>query len=178
MRRGFALLLPLLAGCGGVPDSEKSTAQADRVDAPATRPVLSGAGIAFTSSGSVEQSFEFGASAQEVAGTAARRIGDVAKHSENAECPAGPMSFLETGGLTLNFQDGRFVGWSTSSAEFIPWKTRRDVEAAGRFSMLPGSTLGEEFAFGDETPIYGIFDGKGPEAAVSIVWAGTNCLFR
>ena len=49
---------------------------------------------------------------------------------------------------------------------------RAQVEAMGGFSMIEGSTLGDEFVLGEE--LAGFFeDGK-----VSMLYAGTQCFFR
>lgn len=92
------------------------------------------------------------------------------------ECGAGPVTAATwEDGLTLNFQDGQFVGWVN---------TDRDLAVAGgfragmpRLSMpqvsFQETSLGTEFARGD---VYGLL-GEGDET-VRLLWAGTTCFFR
>ena len=93
-----------------------------------------------------------------------------------AECGAGPVTAARwKDGLTLNFQDGAFVGWVNADP---------DLAVAGgfragmpRLSMPPVSfqitTLGTEFGRGE---VFGILtEGDG---AIRLLWAGTTCFFR
>lgn len=102
----------------------------------------------------------------------------------NAECGAGPLAYARFGdGLTLQFQDDRFVGWSVDRAGtgkiatmsgIGPGSTRAELKGAYAVSF-PESTLGTEFAAGD---MGGLLDGLGKTARVTALWAGVTCLFR
>lgn len=102
----------------------------------------------------------------------------------NSECGAGPLAWARyADGLTLNFQDDRFAGWSvdrsaggrvTTMAGIGPGSTRTALESAYAIT-LPDSTLGTEFAAGD---LGGLLDGPGPNARITDLWAGVTCQFR
>jgi hypothetical protein len=94
----------------------------------------------------------------------------------NTECGAGPITAASwREGLTLNFQDGVFVGW-VSADPALP-VAGGIVPGMSRLSMPPVSfqvtTLGTEFGRSD---IYGLLT-EG-DAAISMLWAGTTCFFR
>lgn len=102
------------------------------------------------------------------------------------ECGAGPIEITAFGPLQLNFQDGTFVGWfleakGPSTIDGIAvGSTRAEVESSRTLTMVPDSTLGEEFVLGDlaSPNIGGFFDGPGEQARVTHLYAGTNCFFR
>jgi hypothetical protein len=94
----------------------------------------------------------------------------------NTECGAGPVTAASwRDGLTLNFQDGAFVGWVNSdpalpvAGGFVP--------GLSRLSMPPVSfqvtSLGTEFGRGE---IYGVLT-EG-DTAIATLWSGTTCFFR
>lgn len=121
----------------------------------------------------------FGSMRAATEATLALVLGDVISRQENGECPAGPMETTEYEGLTLNFQEGRFVGWF-ASAPYTPLETREAIIAGGGIELMQDSTLGDEFTFGDpETMVIsGMFGEGGDDALVASLWAGTNCIFR
>ena len=53
--------------------------------------------------------------------------------------------------------------------------TRAEVESAYVIKVVK-SSLGHEFS--TASGLYGLFDGAGPQARVSALWSGTNCVFR
>lgn len=94
----------------------------------------------------------------------------------NTECGAGSVTAASwRDGLTLNFQDGMFVGWVNADPDlpvaggFVP--------GMSRLSMPPVSfqvtSLGTEFGRGD---VLGLLT-EG-DAAIAMLWAGTTCFFR
>lgn len=94
----------------------------------------------------------------------------------NTDCAAGPVTAASwRDGLTLNFQDGAFVGWVNSdpglpvAGGFVP--------GLSRLSMPPVSfqvtSLGTEFGRGE---VYGVLT-EG-DTAIATLWAGTTCFFR
>lgn len=107
-----------------------------------------------------------------------------AETGTNTECGAGPLAWVRyRDGLTLQFQDDRFAGWSvdraakgkvTTMAGIGPGSTRAALEGAYAIT-LPDSTLGIEFAAGD---MGGLLDGPGKDAKVTDMWAGVTCMFR
>ncbi|WP_294296800.1 hypothetical protein [uncultured Sphingomonas sp.] len=102
----------------------------------------------------------------------------------NTECGAGPLAWARfSDGLTVQFQDDRFAGWSvdraaegkvTTMAGIGPGSTRAALEGAYAIT-LPDSTLGIEFAAGG---MGGLLDGPGKDAEVTDMWAGVTCMFR
>ena len=94
----------------------------------------------------------------------------------NAECGAGPVTSASWGdGLTLNFQNGQFVGWVNADPDlavaggFRAGQSRLDMPQTS-FQI---TTLGTEFS---RSNINGILtDG---DAAIRLLWAGTTCFFR
>ena len=127
------------------------------------------------------ESFYFAAGQNEVQTALAAALGGEGEVVSNDECGAGPMTFVDyPGGLSVNFQDGSLVGWSlsdaadniTTDAGFTIGTDRSQVEAMGGFSMIEGSTLGDEFVLGEE--LAGFFEG----GKVSMLYAGTQCFFR
>ena len=103
----------------------------------------------------------------------------------NDECGAGPMTMADwKDGLSLNFQEGKFVGWSidkhgpttlsTMDGLFVG-ATKADLLAGGGTVKIFESTIGTEFTVGE---IGGLLDGPGSAANVTDLWAGTTCMFR
>ena len=94
----------------------------------------------------------------------------------NTECGAGPVTSASwPDGLTLNFQDGQFVGWGNADPELaVAGGFRADQS---RLEMPQVSfqvtTLGTEFARSD---IFGILTED--DASIRLLWAGTTCFFR
>lgn len=168
--------LALLAACGG-PDKADPAAEPDAVaseTAPAAPVVLTGNGIARAG-----EQVAFGSPrdlADRLAGAA------VPETSANAECGAGPMEFSSHGGgLTLNYQDGKLVGWTLDEPSDVTLAgglavgtpRARAEEAIPGFAMVADSTLGEEF-YSEAEGVGGFFeDGK-----VASLYAGTTCFFR
>ena len=109
--------------------------------------------------------------AQVVAAVAAIR-GEPTGTSENDQCGAGPMGFTEFGPLTLNFQQGRFVGWELSGAADPPIEeeyglgigtSRADLEQSDQGpATIEESSLGTEFDFGG---IGGLLSSDAPGAS-------------
>lgn len=104
------------------------------------------------------------------------------QESANAECGAGPMSFVAwPDGLTLLFQDERFVGWTVDKPGLTTMdgigvgSTRAELLSARPGTTVEESTLGTEFTVGD---MGGLLDGKGPDAKITTLWAGVTCMFR
>ena len=113
-------------------------------------------------------------------------LGAATEESANEECGAGPMQFASFGTLTLNFQDGAFVGWSLRgppgtpplrSATGLGIGTPRDqIMGEGQGPLEVSETsLGTQF---DARGIIGLLSGPEPDATVTALWAGTNCIFH
>lgn len=110
-----------------------------------------------------------------------------AERGRNEECGAGPIEFTRWGTLTLNFRDGRFIGWFQRAPSDIatidgirPGVTRGELESERPVDLQEGSTLEGEFSYTlpNKTVIHGFFEGQGSLATVNTLWSGDNCFFR
>jgi hypothetical protein len=109
-------------------------------------------------------------------------LGAPKSRSTNSECGAGPVEFVQwANGLSILAQDGKFQGWSLDTAGLTTMdglgvgSTRAELMASVPDATVEESTLGTEFAAGT---LGGLFDGKGPQARVTDLWAGLTCMFR
>ncbi|MCK0128137.1 aspartate-semialdehyde dehydrogenase [Erythrobacter sp. F6033] len=127
------------------------------------------------------EAFYFAAGQNEVTAALTATLDERTGGGPMPECGAGPMENASfSGGLTVNFKDGIFVGWFHNNGsdqiavdgEFGIGASRADVEALPGFTLIEDSTLGEEFALGDR--IGGFFE----NGKVSTIYAGTQCFFR
>lgn len=127
------------------------------------------------------EAFYFADGQTEVEAALARSLGKASDTADMPECGAGPMvSSSYSGGLTVNFQNGSLAGWNVRDGaanivldgEVGIGTPRSQVEARGDFLMIDDSTLGDEFAIGDD--LGGFFEDDG----VSMLYAGTQCFFR
>lgn len=170
--------LCLLAACGE-PDNAPPATQPDAVPseaATAAPVVLSGTGIARAG-----ETVAFG-SPRDLADRLAAQAGAAGPEtSTNGECGAGPMEFSRHGGgLTLNYQDGKLVGWTldepsdvTLAGGLAVGAPRVRAEAIPGFAMVEDSTLGEEF-YSEAEGLGGFFE----QGKVDSLYAGTTCFFR
>ena len=169
----------MLVGCtSDVPSpAERLEATSDATDPQAATSVtLSGDGL---TAGETKVIFSDDRAKVEDALTAV--LGAVKERNAGEECGAGPMEFTNfAGGLTANFQDGRFVGWFFDESNekialdggLTVGTPRAEVTATPGYSAFEDSTLGEEFSIGDA--VGGFIE----EDAVSGLYAGTQCFFR
>lgn len=175
-----------LSACdsGEVPNpAERGQGDAPPAAVEATTVELRGDGL---SAG--PESFYFAAGREEVETAVAKALGAPLRSGDNPECGAGPMTFVDfAGGLTAHFQEGRLVGWNWHAPQDgdmpatgtvrLPGAVqvgaaRGVVEGAPGFAKVDGSTLGEEFALGEN--IGGFIAGD----KVEMLYAGTQCFFR
>lgn len=194
-------LVASLAACK--PAVERPAAAEDTVDAPpmpeakangpaaATTAVsLDADGLRFVDKASGKTSLlAFGVPRAEAEEALARVDGKADDRSTNEECGAGPMEFTRFDAMTLNFQDGKFVGWflgnengasqySTMSGIAIG-TTRAKAKQSVSIVDVPDSTLGEEFSIGTGDHVMGgIFAEPGEDAKIDALFAGANCFFR
>ncbi len=134
------------------------------------------------------EAFFFAAGQAEVEAALTKALGAALRTGSNAECGAGPITFTDfPGGLTAHFQEQRLVGWNWHLAQDgdLPGNgtvklagdvqlgsPRSAAQAAPGFALVEGSTLGEEFALGDN--IGGFIEAE----KVAMLYAGTQCFFR
>jgi hypothetical protein len=175
-----------LAACdgGAAPDGGATPAGGETAAPVAANAVtLRGDGL---SAGA--ESFFFAAGKAEVEAALVTALGPKLRSGENPECGAGPITFTDyAGGLTAHFQDGKLAGWNwhlpqdgdRAASGTIALggavqlgAARALVEAAPGFAKVEGSTLGEEFALGED--LGGFIAGD----RVEMLYAGTQCFFR
>jgi len=176
----------VLAGCdsGDVPSpAEREQGETAQSAVAANAVELRGDGMAAGS-----EAFYFAAGQAEVEAALAKALGASLRSGKNAECGAGPITFTDyAGGLTAHFQEGRLVGWNwhapqdgdkpatgtvTLAGKVQVGSPRAEAEAASGFAKVEGSTLGEEFALGQN--VGGFIAGD----KVEMLYAGTQCFFR
>ncbi len=147
---------------------------------------LRGDGLEVT--GPLGTMLSFGSPRETVEAELAKSLSEARDAGTNTECGAGPIAFTEyPGGLALNFQQGKLVGWSLrdgegdsadiATAEGIALdSSEAELAATYEVEMIEDSTLGEEFT----TPagIFGFLTGEGAQKEVESLHAGTNCFFR
>jgi len=132
----------------------------------------------------------FGADRARTEDALATQLGEPDERSSNQECGAGPMDFTDYGDLGVNFQDDRFVGWflrdgdrrsaMTTMSGIGIGTTRSEMAESVVFDIYEESTIGSEFNTGGDEPggFSGLFESEAPEAPITDLWAGTNCIFR
>lgn len=129
--------------------------------------------------------FDFGVLQSDLEQNFTENLGLTNNPASNDECGAGPMDFAGFDGLTLNYQDGNFVGWSAGDPSqgtgaltldgITIGSTRAEIEALRGLQEVADSTIGHEFS---AEGISFLLSGTEPDAAVTDMWAGTNCIFR
>ena len=104
----------------------------------------------------------------------------------SSECGAGPMEFASYEKVVLMLQQGKLVGWELREASEQPWigtpggvtigTPRSELASAlGASPIVEQSSLGVEFSAGG---FHGLLSGDTPDATVTALWAGTNCIMR
>lgn len=127
----------------------------------------------------------FGTAQAEVLASLEKERGP-ASRGTNTDCGMGPV--LVAGwpdGLSLLFQDGRFVGWGldnrsnggVSTADGIGIGSSRAEldDAIGPPLQVRISTLGTEFSAGG---YQGLLESGRPDARITDMWAGVSCVAR
>ncbi len=165
-------------------------AKADGPNAATTAVSLDGEGLRFVDKSSGKASLlAFGAARAQAETALANVAGQADDRSTNDECGAGPLQFTRYDAMTLNFQDGKFVGWflgnepgavaySTASGIAIG-TTRAKAGESVSIVAVDDSTLGEEFSIGTGGNVVGgMFAAPGDTAKIDALFAGVNCFFR
>ncbi len=168
------------------PTPTSSTAVATIRPSQARHAILDARGLSIGRNPGTAQHFAFGTPRAMVERAGDAWLGD-AERSGNEECGAGSMEFTRYGGLTLNWQDGRLVGWFArpdptvvTSDGITPGKLLRDLEVARSARFSEDSTLEGEFDYlaADGHEIGGFASGTGRDATIESLYAGVNCFFR
>jgi hypothetical protein len=131
------------------------------------------------------QSFRFGLPKAEIVAAVAQMRSWETPSEANGACGAGAMEFTRFGRLTLNFQNGLFVGWSLDgprATEPIEEEyglgigtPRAELDPMDGEVRIETTALGVEF---DSGGIHGLLGSGAPDAIVTRLWAGTNCQVR
>jgi hypothetical protein len=88
------------------------------------------------------------------------------------------------GGLSVNIQKERFVGWSKRASGSATSLTTMSGAGVGSTraaldsvyaAKVTTTSLGDEFEAGG---IAGVLDGTVPSARITNLWAGMNCIAR
>jgi len=124
----------------------------------------------------------FGSEQFEVTRQLGKAIGSFTGQAENPECAAGPLtSFDYPGGLTLFFQDKKFIGWDFdgqggyATPNGIGMGATLAALRANGDVALKDSAIGHEFTAGE---LHGLVDVTTPKGKVTNLWAGTTCTPR
>lgn len=202
MRKTFIIAaIALLAACKPASDTAQPggdgaealpmpEGKADGPAAATTAVALDGEGLRFIDKESGKASLlSFGVPRAQAENALANIAGQADDRSTNEECGAGPMDFTRYDAMTLNFQDGKFVGWflgdepgaaaySTVSGVGIG-TTRAKASDSVALVLVQDSSLGDEFRMGTGDPaIGGMFAAPGDSAKIDALFAGANCFFR
>ncbi len=198
MRRGLLLgLAVVLTACSEEERDAGQAAQAAPTEqsaskqpkAPAAAEIeiaLDGEGLRFVNAetGSARL-LAFGAERATTEGAIAAQRGEADERSSSQDCGAGLIEFTHYGDFSANFQEDRFVGWflrdgdkqaalATMSGIGIG-TTRSEMAKSVEFDIDENSTIGTEFHTGGFS---GLFESQAPDARITDLWAGTNCIFR
>ena len=171
-----------------VPTSEPTAPAPLATDTtPPVSVTLDARGLKFASPGNASVSLlAFGVPREMADAAVAAVLGPPNAQDSNDECSEGEMDFSTYGPLSLNFQNGKFVGWGvfpTGSDDAPGFATvggvgigmpRAALEKLHQLSFPKVSSI-PEFSFGQ---IHGKFDSGTPPQTVAALWAGTNCIFR
>lgn len=183
MRLAGVGLFLLLAACGGQQGNNVTATVETREtknDAPFQ---LAPDGVAVASGGSA-QHLAFSTSREATVPAVTAVLGEPTGQGTNPECGAGPLDNVNyKGGLTLFFQDGKFVGWNVDGRDGSPHRTAAGLGIGSTLQQLrdagdvavQDTSLGVEFAAGD---LSGLVTVNRPEGKITNLWAGTTCAFR
>jgi len=124
----------------------------------------------------------FGSEQFETTRQLGKAIGNFTGQAENPECAAGQLtSFDYPGGLTLFFQDKKFIGWDFDGQGGYATPNGIGIGAtvaalrANGDVVLQDKAVGHEFTAGE---LHGLVDAATPKGKVTNLWAGTTCTVR
>jgi hypothetical protein len=123
----------------------------------------------------------FGSPKAQTLAALGKAMGGAPDKQETNDC--GPGQLLSASwnkGLTVLFQDDKFVGWSGAvdlkTGDGIGFgSTRAQLKAAYPDAKISQTSLGTEFSAGG---LSGVLESEGPDAAISDIWAGMTCVAR
>jgi hypothetical protein len=127
---------------------------------------------------------QFGAPRATVVSQLTDILGSPTGTGRNAECPSGPVDFVNFGALGLHFGGGRFTGWVIDEAgeprlesyHGLKIGDRRDaLDADADIEVDANSSLGTELSFNG---IGVLLSGPRPSDRVTTLFSGTTCFAR
>ncbi|MEM8614101.1 MAG: hypothetical protein AAGF93_18910 [Cyanobacteria bacterium P01_H01_bin.105] len=148
---------------------------------------LSGEGVLVVDSQSGKsQTIPFETDLATSAETISAALGEPIETSENAECGAGPMSFVTwSNGFQISAMEDQFVGWSmrqdTASENLTTLdgvglgSTLAELEENYDVGVIE-SSLGAEFNASNS--LFGLLDANESDGIITNLWAGVVCNFR
>jgi len=130
--------------------------------------------------------WEFGLPRAEILAHVEAIRGPATRPDSSAQCADGPMQFSHFGPLTLNFRDGRWVGWSLEGPQGEePIRNEWGVGIASSREEVPALAMDgdvvtvsqrgneAEFTVGG---IHGVLSDATPDAIIKSLRAGANCV--
>lgn len=202
---GGIAALALLSGCGEAPVANVVTtvetdngavmvpegnAAADNGtianEAAAATPALNLApdGVSLVLENGSSRNATFGMGRDVVVTMVTAALGKPTDTGRNEECGQGPVDTTDfKGGLSLSFQDGKFVGWDLDGREKGTYTTAAGIGIGSTLKQIRDvmtvtveeSTLGIEFTAGE---LSGLLTSDKADGKVTNLWAGSVCQFR
>ena len=192
----IAITALALAGCspaaGDGEEGSAATGEAapanDRIAVPMeislTGESISVAGAAGAAGGGLV----FGTARETVDEELIAALGEPVARDQYGECAAGPMEFTEYGnGLTVNYQDGRLVGWllaETEGANGVANTAQNigigsfEADVTKAYSVEPVEDIALGEGFSTDVGIGGFYDPEAMPRMVDSLYAGVTCFFR
>ncbi|MBX3563945.1 MAG: hypothetical protein KF730_05130 [Sphingomonas sp.] len=201
---GATTLLAALAGCKSETTTNASTIVANEAaDLTAPAPAAAGANVTaeinpatpalnlapdeltlILDNGSARH-VTFGMGKETATTMVSSALGNPIEQEANQDCGAGKLDYAAfREGLSLYFQDGKFVGWDLDGRENGKFQTangigigmtRKALEAAAGKVTVEESTIGQEFMIGEMS---GLLSSAAADGKVTNLWAGATCIAR
>jgi hypothetical protein len=179
--------LLVTAGVGACDRSDSNAAAIPTRDSARTAAhvALDGEGIRMVSAptGSARL-LAFGSPSAQAIAAVSQVYGAPIDRATNRDCGAGAMEFVGfRDGMMLNVQDERLVGWTvrpgstagpTTMSGIGLGATRAQLESVYA-ATIRQSSIGTEFSAGG---IAGVLASAAPDARITDIWAGLNCIAR
>ncbi len=112
-------------------------------------------------------------------------LGSPIEEAASQDCGEGALGYTTfRDGLSLYFQEGKFVGWDLDGRENGKFttmngigigSTRAELEKSGSEVQVEDSSIGHEFRIGE---LSGLLSAPGPGGKVTNLWAGSTCIAR
>ena len=178
-----------VAGCGqgGPPAKQEvvsgqntaaAAAPAPNAPAPPAASAPAAAPVETLTAKGIAPGLDFDMAQAPAVAAAVKAFGAPTGREHNNECGQGPMDFVNFHDLSLEFDGGKFVGWSLGGAK-PALHTAGGLAVGAPRKALGGAQVDEQGTLGPEFEVNGvggILDEKG--ARIAALWAGSVCQFR